>query len=79
MLYDKVANALAVIPVIIMVALINVLIASVMGMMTFLQLMFVGGLSKAPAEILAILVAIAVYLYIWYQPKIRSYISTRSQ
>jgi len=79
MLYDKVANALAVIPVIIMVTLINVLIASVMGMMVFLQLMFVGGLSKAPAEILAILVAIAVYLYIWYQPKIRSYISTRSQ
>ena len=79
MLYDKIANALAVIPVIIMVTLINVLIASVMGMMTLLQLMFVGGLSKAPAEILAILVAIAVYLYIWYQPKIRSYISTRSQ
>jgi len=79
MLYDKIANALAVIPVIIMVTLINVLIASVMGMMVFLQLMFVGGLSKAPAEILAILVAIAVYLYIWYQPKIRSYISTRSQ
>lgn len=79
MLYDKIANALAVIPVIIMLTLINVLIASVMGMMVFLQLMFVGGLSKAPAEILAILVAIAVYLYIWYQPKIRSYISTRSQ
>lgn len=79
MLYDKIANALAVIPVIIMVTLINVLIASVMGMMVFLQLMFVGGLSKAPAEILAILVAIAAYLYIWYQPKIRSYISTRSQ
>lgn len=79
MLYDKIANALAVIPVIIMVTLINVLIASVMGMMTFLQLMFVGGWTKAPAEILAILVAIAVYLYIWYQPKIRRYISTRSQ
>jgi hypothetical protein len=78
-LYDKMANALAVIPVIVMVTLVNVLIASVMAGMTFIQLVAVAGWSKGVSLVVAILVAIAVHVYIVLQPKIRNYIDTRSQ
>jgi hypothetical protein len=79
MLYDRLASALAVIPVIVGVTLINVIIASVMGMVTFLQLLTVAGWSKLASEAVAILVAIAVMGYIWLQPKIRNYISGKEQ
>jgi len=77
-LYDKIATALAVIPVIIMVTLANVLIASVMAGMTFIQLVAVAGWSKNVSLGVAILVAIVVHAYIVFQPKIRKYIDTRS-
>lgn len=79
MLYDKLANALDIIPVIIGTTLINVLIAFVMGLVTFLQLIAVAGWSKLPSEVTAVLVAVAVLAYIWLQPKIRSYIDSRSR
>lgn len=78
-LIDRVSNALAVIPVIVMVTLANVLIASVMAGVTFIQLVAVAGWSKGVSLGVAILVAIAVHAYIVFQPKIRNYIDTRSQ
>jgi hypothetical protein len=78
-LYDKVSDALAVIPVIVMVTFANVLIASVMAGVTFIQLVAVAGWSKGVSLGVAILVAIAVHAYIVFQPKIRNYIDTRSR
>ena len=60
-LYDRVADALAVIPVILMVTFTNVLIASVMAGVTFIQLVAVAGWSKGVSLGVAILVAIAVH------------------
>jgi hypothetical protein len=78
-LHEKLSKALAVIPVILMTTILNVIIATVMGMVTFMQLIWVYGWSKWSATTVAILVAIAVHVYIMFQPKIRSYISRRSQ
>ena len=78
-LQASLSKALAVIPVILLTLVVNVLIATVMGMVTFMQLIWVYGWSKWSATTVAILVAIAVHVYIMLQPKIRSYISRRSQ
>jgi hypothetical protein len=75
---DKLLRLLAVIPVIMMMTFANVLIASVMAGVTFIQLVAVVGLSKGTSLGVAILVAIAVHSYIMLQPKIRNYIA-RSQ
>lgn len=75
---DKLLRLLAVIPVIMMMTFANVLIASVMAGVTFIQLVAVVGLSKGTSLGVAILVAIAVHGYIMLQPKIRNYIA-RSQ
>jgi len=77
-LYDKVANALAVIPVIIMMTLVNVLIALVLSSEVLFYLIN-AGVSKGVSLGVAILVAIAVTAYIRFQPNIRRYIDTRSQ
>jgi membrane protein YdbS with pleckstrin-like domain len=78
-LQDSLSKALAVVPVILMTTIINVVLATVMGMVTFMQLLLVYGWSRKSSLVVAILVAIAVHVYIVLQPKIRSYISTRSQ
>ena len=75
---ERLANVAATLPIIIMTTLLNVLIASVMGIMTYLQLQFALGWTKLPSEITAVLVAVAVHLYIWMQPKIRNYLNARS-
>jgi hypothetical protein len=66
---------LAVIPVICLWVFANVIIASSMAGLTFIQLMAVAGWSKQASEGVAILVATAVMVYIWLQPKIRSFIA----
>lgn len=76
--HKRLANTLAVLPVIILVTFTNVLIASVMAGATFLQLLTVLNWSKSSSLVVAILVAVAVYLYIIFQPKIRNYINVRS-
>lgn len=64
---------LRVIPVIVMWTFANVLIASVLAGVTFIQLVAVLGWSKSISLCVAILVAIAVNAYIMLQPKIRNY------
>jgi hypothetical protein len=75
---SKLLQLLAVIPVICMWTLANVIIASTLAGLTFIQLMAVAGWSKQASLGAAILVAVAVFIYIWLQPKIRSFIA-RSQ
>lgn len=72
------ADALAVIPVIIMLVLANTLIASALAGIVFIQLIAVVGWSKGVSLGAAVLVAVVVHLYIYLQPKIRGYISARS-
>lgn len=72
---SKLSRLLAVIPVICLWTFANVIIASTLGGLTFIQLMAVAGWSKAASEGVAILVATAVFAYIWLQPKIRSFIA----
>lgn len=74
---EKLANLMAVLPVIIIMTFTNVIISFVMGMTAFLQLIWVVHCSKTMAEILAVLVAVAVHFYIWGQPIIRGYITRR--
>ena len=76
---EKLHKLLAVVPVIIMWTLANVLIAFVLAMVVGIQLVAVYGWNKPISLCVAVLVAIAVHLYIWGQPKIRRYISARSQ
>jgi MFS superfamily sulfate permease-like transporter len=75
---DRLSNALAAIPVILMTTIANVIIATVMGMVTFMQLFWAYGVSRWPSTIVAVLVAIAVHVYIRLQPNIRNYIDRRS-
>jgi hypothetical protein len=77
MVHDKLTKALAVIPIIFGIVIINTILASAMGMLTFVQLLSVYGYSKFTSEVVAILVAVAVLAYIWFQPKIRSYIKSK--
>lgn len=72
------ANALAVIPVIIMLVFANTLIASAIAGVVFIQLVAVIGWSKGASLGAAVLIAVVVHAYIYLQPKIRSYISARS-
>jgi len=76
---DKLTEALAVIPVIIMMTLIDVLIASIVSITFFLHLVLVMEISKGVSLGMAILVAIAVLAYIRFQPNMRKYIDTRSR
>ena len=76
---DKLSETLAVVPVIIMVTLVDVLIASIVSINTFLHCVLILNLSKPFSLGVAILVAIAVTAYIRLQPKIRKYIDTRSR
>jgi len=76
---EKLARALAVIPVIAMMTFANVLIASVVSGFVFIQLVAVVGWSKEVSLGVAVLVAIAVHVYIMLQPKIRNYISKESK
>lgn len=78
-LTEKLANLMAVLPVIIFVTFANVLIASVMAGVTFLQLMAVAGWHRGPSLVAAILVAVVVHAYLTLQPTIRNYISARSK
>ena len=78
-LKDSLSKTLAVVPVILMTTIINVVLATVMGMVTFMQLFLVYGWAKKSSLVVAILVAIAVHVYIMFQPKIRSYISRKGQ
>ena len=77
MLYDKLAKMMAAIPVIIGMVIINTVLASAMGMLVFVQLLSVYGWPKLASEAVAILVAVAVLAYIYFQPKIRSYIKSK--
>ena len=72
------ANALAVIPVIIMLVFANTLIASALAGVVFVQLIAVAGWSKGTSLLAAVLVAVVVHAYIYLQPKIRSYVGARS-
>jgi hypothetical protein len=65
---------LTVIPVHVMWVLANVIIASTMASIVFIQLVAVAGWSKNASLGVAILTAIAVMVYIWLQPKIRTYL-----
>jgi hypothetical protein len=65
---------LSVIPVLLLWTFANVLIASTMAGVVFLQLIVVDGWSKSASLIASVLTATAVIIYIWIQPKIRSYI-----
>lgn len=76
---DKLRDLLAVVPVIMMWTIINVLISFTLAFVVFVQLITVYGWEKRLSMGVAVLVAIAVHLYIWGQPKIRKYISARSQ
>jgi len=76
---ERLSNFLAALPVILLSTLFNVFIASVMGIMVFLQLQLVAEWPRSSSEAAALLMAVVTYLYIWWQPKIRNYISTRSQ
>lgn len=78
-LTEKLANLMMVLPIIIFVTFTNVIIASVLAGVTFLQLMAVAGWHRGPSLVVAILVAIAVHAYITLQPTIRNYISARSK
>ena len=80
-LSENVAKTMAVLPAILMTTFMNVIITTVIGMVVYMQLTLVYGWSAGkftPASLVAILSATAVYLYIWFQPRIRNYISTRS-
>ena len=72
---SKLLRLLAVVPMLVMWMLANVIISSTMAGLVFVQLFAVAGWSKNASLGMAILTAIAVMLYIWLQPKIRSYIS----
>jgi hypothetical protein len=76
---ERLQNLLAVVPVIILWTLVNVLISFVLSIVAFIQLVAVYGVDKRVSMGVAVLIAIAVHLYIWGQPKIRRYISARSQ
>ena len=76
---DKLVNFLAAVPVIIMTTFANMLIALIVSAVIFLQLVSVYGWNRVVSLVTAILIAIAVHVYIWFQPKIRDYISRRSQ
>lgn len=72
---SKLSRLLTVIPVICLWTFANVIIASSMAGLTFIQLIAVAGWSKQASEGVAILVATVVMAYIWLQPKIRSFIA----
>jgi hypothetical protein len=72
---EQLTKILATLPIILMLTFANTLIASVMGIATFWQLNIVLGWSKPLAEATSLLIAVAAYAYIWWQPKIRTYIT----
>ena len=72
------ANALAVIPVIVMLVFANTFIASAIAGVIFIQLVAVVGWSKGASLGAAVFIAVAVHAYIYLQPKIWGYISARS-
>lgn len=72
---NKLLHLLGVIPVICFWTFANVLIVSTMAGITFIELISVVGWGKQLSLFVAILVAIAVTVYIWFQPKIRTFIS----
>lgn len=76
--HNGLANALAVIPVIIMLVFANTLIASALAGVVFIQLLAIYGWSKGVSLGAALLIAVVVHAYIYLQPKIRGYISARS-
>ena len=78
-LSNKFANFLAVVPVIMLMTLATTLITSVVAGVVFVQLVAVAGWGKEISLAIAILTAVVVYLYIVLQPKIRTYINSRSQ
>jgi len=78
-LHERLSKALAVIPVILITTIINVLMSSTLATIAFIQLVSVAQWGKLASLVVAILIAIAVQLYIWFQPKIRNYIRVRSQ
>lgn len=76
---DPLAKALAVIPVILITTIINVLMSSTLATIAFIQLVSVAQWGKYSSLAVAILIAISVQLYIWFQPNIRNYTRVRSQ
>lgn len=75
---DKLQKLLTVIPVIIFNVLITTLISFVLACVTLIQLVAVVGWSREISLVVAILVAMAVNLYIWLQPMIRNFITRSS-
>jgi hypothetical protein len=73
------SQLLAVLPIIIIKTMVDMIIAFALAMMVFMHLVLVAGWDKRVSEGVALLTATVVYLYIWLQPKIRNYISARSQ
>ena len=76
---ERMRNSLAVIPVIWMTTIIDTGISSFISISTFLHLVTISGYSKGLSLFIAILLAIAVYIYIVCQPNIRNYIKSRSE
>ena len=76
-LRDKILNVLAVLPVILMVTFTNVIVSFVLAGVTIWCLRDVGWTNKS-SLVIGVLVAVAVHAYIYFQPKIRGYISARS-
>ena len=66
--------ALPIIAVIFIFTIANVIITTTVAIVAFMQLVTVYGVSKEVSLFVATLVAIAVYVYIFLQPKIRNYI-----
>lgn len=71
---QKLFQLLSVLPFILAWTLVNTLISSVMAGVTFIQLISVAEWSKTTALITAIMVAIAIHIYLFLQPQIRSII-----
>jgi hypothetical protein len=78
-LHERLSKALAVIPVILITTIINVLMSSTLATIAFIQLVSVAQWDKYASLAIAVLIAIAVRVYIWLQPNIRNYIRVRSQ
>jgi len=76
-LRDKILHIFAVLPVILMVTLTNVIISFVTAGVTIWYLRYVGW-ANITSLVVGVLIAVAVHAYIYFQPKIREYISTRS-
>ena len=77
-LANRIARLLAVVPAIFMMTMANVFIGFTVAGVVLLQ-MITNGVNKHVSLATAILVAVAVHLYIIFNHKIRAYINKHSQ